>query len=276
MISEGAVLSYRSILVNFDIDASPIPIMKLATDLARRFDARLIGVSAADVPPPVVTVDGMVFDGELIVAEREAIEKRLAELEGEVRRLAGGQVEIKWCGAVDNPTRLVLEQARSADLLVTGTHRKNGLRSVDAASLTLGAGRPVMMVADDAEHVLGKTVLVAWKDTREARRAVADALPLLAIANEVLVATIVVEADDAVRSSLLDVVDFLKHHKVAARSEIVRGEEDGELLIDLARSASADVVVSGAYGHARLWEWAFGGMTRTLLDQGGIHRLMSY
>jgi nucleotide-binding universal stress UspA family protein len=269
-------VSYRSILVNVDIDAFPTSIVKLAIDLARKFDARLIGVSAADVSPPVVSPDGTVFDGELLLAEREAIERRLGELQLEFHRLVGGSAEIKWRGAVGNPTRFVAEQARAADLVVTSAHRHNGLRSADTASVTLGAGRPVLVAADNAEHLLAKTVLVAWKDTREARRAVADALPLLVTANEVVVATIDAAADTAVQSSLDDVLTFLKHHKIAARGEVITGPQDAELLLDFARSTRADLIVSGAYGHSRLREWAFGGVTRTLLDRSDIHRLMSY
>jgi nucleotide-binding universal stress UspA family protein len=273
---EESAVSYRSILVNIDIDAVPTPIVKLATDLARRFDARLIGVSAADVPPPIVSPDGMVFDGELLVSEREGIKKRLAELQLQFHRLVAGSVEIKWHGMVGNPTRLVVEQARAADLVVTSARRHNGVRSADTASVTLEAGRPVLVVADNSEYVLAKTVLIAWKDTREARRAVADALPLLATANEVVVATINAEADTAIRSSLDDVLAFLKHHKITARGEVISGPQNGQPLLDLARSAHADLIVAGAYGHSRLREWAFGGVTRTLLDKNDINRLMSY
>src|SRR5262249_19771682 len=117
--AEGcAPVSYRSILVNIDIDASPSPIMKLAVDLARKFGARLIGVCAADVTPPVVSPDGMVFDSELLLAERDDIEKRLAELQLQFHRVVGGSVEIKWRGAVGNSTHFVVEQARAVDLVV--------------------------------------------------------------------------------------------------------------------------------------------------------------
>jgi len=66
---EGPAVSYKSILVNIDIDAFPNSTTKLAIDLARQFDARLIGVCAAEVPPPVVSPDGMILDVELLEAE---------------------------------------------------------------------------------------------------------------------------------------------------------------------------------------------------------------
>ena len=119
-------------------------------------------------------------------------------------------------------------------------------------------------------------MLVAWKDTREARRAVADALPFLSKADEVVVVTIDGNPDDGVRDSLADVAVSLEHHGILARTEILKGEENGEQLLAFARSIHTDLVVSGAYGHSRLREWAFGGMTRTLVRESGINRLMSY
>ena len=89
--------------LNLNIDAFPSAIVKLAIDLARRFDARIIGVSAADVPPPAVTVDGMVFDGETLQLERQQIEKRLQELRLEFEKLVGAAVEMEWRGAVTAP-----------------------------------------------------------------------------------------------------------------------------------------------------------------------------
>ena len=143
-------------------------------------------------------------------------------------------------------------------------------------ALTLAAGRPVLVVASNVEHVLAATVLVAWKDTREARRAVADALPFLTKANEVVVAIVDNDPDTFIRESVADVAAFLGHHGVKAREEVVAGDSDGGRLITFARSIQADLIVSGAYGHSRLREWVFGGVTRTLLDESGINRFISY
>ncbi|TIX34673.1 MAG: universal stress protein, partial [Mesorhizobium sp.] len=86
---------------------------------------------------------------------------------------------------------------RAADLIVTGGDKgENVYRTVDIGSLVLGTGRPVLAAASHIEHVMANTVLVAWKDTREARRALTDALPFLAKANDVVIATIDSERDD--------------------------------------------------------------------------------
>ncbi|WP_352464060.1 MULTISPECIES: universal stress protein [unclassified Mesorhizobium] len=157
-----------------------------------------------------------------------------------------------------------------------GDKGENVYRTVDIGSLVLGTGRPVLAAASHIEHVMANTVLVAWKDTREARRALTDALPFLAKANDVVIATIDSERDDGIRDSLADVAVFLEHHGIMARTEFIRGDADGEHLLAFASSINADLIVSGAYGHSRLREWAFGGVTRTLIEESSINRLMSY
>jgi len=270
-------MSYKSIIVNLAIDIPPAPIVKVGIELAEQFGARLIGLAAADVPPLVATGDGMVYEGEIMQIQRTEIEKRLAELRAEFERLVPTSISSEWGQAVVSPTRFLSVSARAADLIVTGGgDGENVYRAVDVGSLALGTGRPVLVAATNVEHVMAKTVLVAWKDTREARRAIADALPFLAKANEVVVATIDAERGESIRDSLADVAVFLEYHGIKARTELIAGEADGDRLIGFARSIHADLIVSGAYGHSRLREWAFGGVTRTLIEDNGINRFMSY
>jgi nucleotide-binding universal stress UspA family protein len=269
-------MAYKSIIVNLDIDGQSTGIVKLAVELAKRFGARLIGAAAADVPPPVVSADGMVFDGEVMQLQRDDIEKRLKLLHAEFEATAAGSVKTEWRSAVYNPTRFFLDSSRAADLILTGSGGNNIHRAVDIGGLALGAGRPVLVAASDVEHMPAKTVLVAWKDAREARRAVSDALPFLVGANDVVVATVDSRPDKYIRDSAADVAAYLKCHGVSAESEVLTDNKDGDRLVEFARSIRADLVVSGAYGHSRLREWAFGGVTRTLLDESGINRFMSY
>ncbi|UVC17944.1 universal stress protein [Mesorhizobium onobrychidis] len=270
-------MSYKSIILNLGVDAPAAPIVKLGVELAERFGAHLIGLAAADVPPLVATGDGMVYEGEIMQIQRTEIEKRLAELRAEFERLVPASISSEWGQEVCSPTRFLSVSARAADLIVTsGEEGENVYRTVDIGSLALGTGRPVLITASNVEHIMAKTVLVAWKDTREARRALTDALPFLAKATEVVIVTIDSDRDDSIRDSLADVAVFLEHHGITARTELIRGEADGDRLLTFARSIHADLIVSGAYGHSRLREWAFGGVTRTLIEESSINRLMSY
>jgi nucleotide-binding universal stress UspA family protein len=107
--------------------------------------------------------------------------------------------------------------------------------------------------------------MIAWKDTAEARRAIAAALPLLKRAKDVQIVEIVDndgEKRDAARH-VADVAAWLQQHgiKAAATTELSAGNAGSHLDL-LAAQNRADVVIAGAYGHSRLREWAFGGVTR--------------
>jgi nucleotide-binding universal stress UspA family protein len=272
-------MTYKSILVNLDIDGQCAPLIKLAVDLAKRFDARLIGLSAADVPPPFVASEGMAFDGEIMVRQQQNIEHRLQELREEFERLAGTSINVEWRGTVSNPTRQLINYARAADLILTaspeGASASNAHRSVDLGSLVLQAGRPILVASTGQERFLANKVVVAWKETREARRAVVDAIPFLQMAKDVRLITIDSDATDETWNSLTDVVAFLSHHGIKAGADVFPEKADVQTIADLAKAMYADLIISGAYGHSRLREWVFGGATRSLLENDGLNRLMS-
>lgn len=267
-------MTYKTVLVNIDLEAADsAALVRYAADFARTFGARLIGVAAADIAPPMVTMEGMVIDGELMTRQREDIEARLADAEAAFRKQAGEGLELDWRGDIDNPTRYLSEAARMADVIVTASADSG--RSIDLGTLLLDAGRPVLVAADGAERFDVGTVLVAWKDAREARRALLDAVPLLVAAKEVVVATVDREGDALVEESLADVAAFLKHHGANARTELLTDSDDAGRLLDLADTVGASVIVSGAYGHSRLRQWIFGGVTHSLLGERGLSRFMA-
>ncbi|MFN3546681.1 MAG: universal stress protein [Mesorhizobium sp.] len=272
-------MSYRSILVQIDIDGATEPRIRFAKEIARRFDAALSGFCAAQPHPAVAPMDGAIVAGELIRRETEEIQARLDEIGSAFAEMAGAGAA--FTGLVGEPTRCLTELARRADLIVTGPRDEDrgwdGYRAVDLGSLILSAGRPILVATRSQAALKGDRVLVAWKDAREARRAVVDALPFLKTAHEVLVAT--VEEDDRphARESLADVVAFLANHGVTARSECLMpaDEEFGDTISTAAFEMGADLIVSGGYGHSRLREWAFGGVTRRLIEASSTNRLFS-
>jgi len=271
-------MSYKSILVHFDIDRPVEPLAKAAAGLARRFGARLIGFSAAAVPPPVALPEGIAYDGSLWAVEQSEIEKRFAALKEEFASIVGGG-NGEWRQSVSDPTRTLATTARVADLVLlaapSATAGRDVYRAADAGSLVLQAGRPILVVAEGASEVALKKVVIAWKDTREARRAVADAAPILAAADEVVVASVDREPDQWLRESVADVAAFAAAHGAKVKTEVIRSRDDVIGLAEFISGARPDVVVSGAYGHSRLREWAFGGVTRSLLGDGSISRLMA-
>lgn len=274
-------MSYKSILLNLNIDGPIEPITRIGVDLAKRFDARLIGFCAADAPLPVTMApEGAAIAAEIWEQSRNEIRRRLAGLNGEFDGLVAGAVRTDWHGEIENPDHAVARRARTADIVVTsasqGASTGDSYRAVDPGSLVLRAGRPVLVAAQGAMDLPARRIVVSWKDTREARRAVADALPLMAMADEVTIVAVDRNPDDWIRDSVKDVASFLAAHGIKARTEIIKTTDDeSNRLVDFFASVNAELIVSGAYGHSRLREWVFGGVTRSLLDEVWLNRLMS-
>lgn len=272
-------MSYKSILVNLDIDGPIGPLLKLAVDLAGRFNARLIGFAAADAPLPIAVPDSGAVAIDIWEKQRKDIENRFSAMRTEMEKLAANSIRTDWRDMLDSPTRALAKISRVADLIVTrsarGASTGDIYRAVDPGSAVLQTGRPVLVVADGVERLSAKKIVIAWKDTREARRAVADAMPLLSLAEDVIIVTVDREPDDALKESVKDTASFLAEHGIRARTEIIAAKDEGEKLIDFVMSVGADLIVSGAYGHSRVREWALGGVTRSLLDQTRISRLMA-
>lgn len=272
---------FNTIMVQLDSGSPATPRLNFAMELARGFEADVIAFAAEEIAIVVPTGEASVIAAELTNQHRQEVEERLRMLKEEFLSIAGGRKHISWRGEVGNPTRLLATHARAADLLVVGGPAADGEsdphKSVNPGELILSAGRPVLLASDDLAPLKAERVLVAWKDAREARRAVADALPFLMKAKDVLVATIAEGDQKAARESAADVVRFATRHGAKARSDVlgIGGGDNEVALVEMAREFGADLVVAGGYGHSRIREWAFGGVTRSLLSEGGFHRLVS-
>ena len=140
------------------------------------------------------------------------------------------------------------------------------------------AGRPILVVPQAAEAVSLDHVVLAWKDTRETRRAAFDALPLMTRAKHVTVVQLAAETELAdAREELADVAQWLESHGIAADTVAVATEAgESRQLNALAKDRGAGLIVAGGYGHSRLREWALGGMTRDLLLNPELCAVLSH
>jgi nucleotide-binding universal stress UspA family protein len=270
----------NAIMVQLDIDSPPDKRLAAALGLARRFDAELLAFAAADYRVHLP------YEGGRAVAEsqrerKEEIATGLRQLREAFLDIAGDGPGTTWIGKIGHPTELLSLHARSADLLMVGTPCQGTIlerdRKVDLGKLVLAAGRPVLVLTHDEDLPRVDKVVIAWKDAREARRAVADALPLLRSAKQVVVAAVIEGQEAATRDSCAEVVRFLMRHGVRAEEMVLPASRmpPAETIAELAKGLGSDTVVSGAYGHSRLREWAFGGVTRSLLHDGSLNRLLS-
>ena len=273
-------MTYATILVHLETDGDSTDRVQYATGLAKEFEAHLIGFAASDVRPIVTTVGGVPIDGEILAQLREENLKRREELKQVFLSIAGDRQNTSWRQFEDRPTRALLINARAADLIVSGTPGGASAEdtdcSVDPGILVCAAGRPVLLVADKVKFRRPQNVVVGWKDTIQARRALSDALPLLRMTANVFVVTINERNSQEAESDLADVLQYLTRHGITARSEVIK--DDGKAVdqfVDVAMREKADLLISGAYGHSRLRELVFGGFTQSLLNEDGFNRLMA-
>lgn len=271
-------MSFDSILVHLEFDGNSEPRLQYATDLAGDLDAFLIGFTAAAVRPIHASELGVLTDD----AYSEALVRRNRERFNDIRRdffkIAGDGHNSGWRDSEDQPTRALVQNARVADLIVAGTPDgaapRDIYRSIDPGDTVCDAGRPVLFVAEDGVYRHPRRALIGWKDTPEARRAVAFALPFLKLADETVVLT-VQEQDSQSGDGPADVVRYLMRHGIEADAKTVSGKGGPAGFVDAMRCEGADLVITGAYGHSRMRERIFGGITRTLLMQKDLNRLMA-
>jgi nucleotide-binding universal stress UspA family protein len=271
-------MSYATIMVHVDVERDSEQRVQLALGLADRFDATLIGVAGL-APEPAFAGGGVVVYGEPSKQHLCKMKGRLEEAGRKFCIQGQGLREVEWRTALELPSELLIREARAADLIIAGPRRGGRADPVDPGVILLRAGRPVLVVPDVIAPLALRRVIVAWKDTRECRRAVRDARPFLQQAREVLLFTAGEdEAQSRAEKHLGDVASYLERHRVIVAEKVwrrARGPAATEIL-HFARDENADLVVAGGYGHSRLGEWIFGGVTHDLLAAGSTCCMLAH
>ena len=279
--------SYRTIVVHLDATKRRAQVLNVALSLAESFDAHLVGLF---VPGPVRVALPAVGEGVSVLREIEEGRRRsalAAEAEREFRATTQrrGSTHTEWRDLPGDPLYAAQLNARYADLVVAGQpdrHSDDVDESVASfpGDLVLSAGRPVLFVPYAGSFPkLGTRVLVAWNASREAARAVQDALPLLERAQRVdVVAFDPQRGADHGEQPGSDIALYLARHgvKVSAAQQRGTGIDIGAQILSRAADMDADLIVMGGYGHARLRQLILGGATRTLLESMTVPVLMSH
>jgi nucleotide-binding universal stress UspA family protein len=279
-------MSYKSILVQLDASDAAQRRLELALRLAKHFDAHQTALLT------LFTQASASFYARSKSAENIAEhDKRSAALSGVLERLfkaetARLKVNGEWLPPTSDANTVAPKQGRLVDLIVAGQRNPNDPDSfVDdqfVENLVLSAGRPVLLVPYVGVFpTVGTRVLVAWDGSREATRAIHDALPFLARAKDTTVVTVNALDGELPASRIpgADVATLLARHGANVMTdeiEGVRGVPIGETLLSRASDLSADLIVMGAYGHARWRELVLGGATRSILRSMTVPVLMSH
>jgi len=216
-------------------------------------------------------------------ADAEAA-KTLDALQAEATARGVELVTHRQAGSLDRLPSLLARDARNTDLAIVGqpspeTGSSDEALLVEAAFME--TGRPALMIPYSGAAVLPpKRVVIAWNASREASRAVHDALPLLRIAEDVVVLVVDPQSiGPAVsRAPGQGVAAHLLQHGVPARVKAVETDRRsvGEFILAQAEAEQADLLAMGGYGHSRFREMLMGGATRHLLERATVPILLSH
>lgn len=275
---------YKTLLVPIDARDRSARSIGIAGQLAGAFAAHVVGLY---VRPPSDFPEFMYAEaGAAALAEvqhklvRELSESAKARFDAGVKSAAIASAE--WRTADGDPADVVALHARYADLVIvnqTDTDASYATHFADA--VLLGLGRPALLIPHAGEFKsLGRDVLVCWNASREAARAVTDALPLLQRAKKVTVMSVDAHPSLTGHGDLpgADISLYLSRHGVKA--EVAQmpsaGVDIGNVILSRAFDLGADLIVMGAYGHARVRELVMGGATRTILASMTVPVFMSH
>ena len=274
-------MTYATLMVHVDVDGELGGRVSVAADLADRFHAHLIGI-AGWAPMSVFPVEEMQTapaPGDMHLLDM----RTLLDAKGKqfCAAVGTGERRVEWRSVLDVPTEAVAREARAADLVIIGNERENPdpFRALDPGSLILKAGRPVLSVPKGLTSFSPRRIAIAWKDVREARRAVRDALPFLEKAESVMIVEVAEERGGEQESRQVeDVAKYLARHRIKIVTVRVRPAEvtAANSLLRLIADENINLLVAGGYGRSRLGEWAFGGVTRDLLTESPICCLFSH
>ncbi len=277
-------MSYKNLCVHVDYRPRCRAGVKLAVELAEHFSAHLTGVFVDPVPmsPELVAISATPLLLEQITQEQEL---RAGEAKAAFDEITSASTARTGWRRASGPMFSALNvHGRYCDLLILN-QEGDGDDSLAlggfADSAVIETGRPVLVVPFiGAVAPLGGKVLVAWNGSREATRAVNDAMPLLMAASEVQVVCIDphITGEDEVSQPGADLCFHLATHGVRAEAHVISGTglDSGNVLLSHAADFGANLIVSGAYGHSRLRELVLGGMTLHLLRHMTVPVLMSH
>lgn len=277
-------MTYRNILVSVDAYGASRLRVAAAIDLARRFNATLSGVFlqadnipafiAGDAFSAITAVESFMEGRKTAIAEAVAPARTLFETAA-----TNAGIPFNWYEINGDDAETLTACARRHDLTILPPELPvAGIdQPLQAAHVAMGAGGPVLILPEIGYAPnFGANILVAWKETREAARAVRDAFPFLAAAKSVTFLTVDSDAEpnfDAMQQFNLAAHGCSHAQRVADRNE---DRDVGDAIRLRTGMVGADMLVLGLYGHSRLQELLLGGVSRGLMKDVPMPILVSH
>jgi len=279
-------MTYRNIFVHVDSSVGAKARVAAASSLAARFKCPLTaGFAYSSKLPRYVVADAItpISEGVLdayLAEQAQAIAKASgAAKDVFMASLADKTIQTRWLDVDVETDDQMLATAKRHDLVILPSEFKPSFSDhvITAEAVGMASGGPVIVLKHGGFPVpFGKKILIAWKETREAMRAVRDAWPFLETAEEIHFLRVSKDASSELDASMLRL--FQDHGCPAPQLHVDRN--DGAPVEDLIRlhagRTGADLIILGLYGHSRVRELVMGGVSRGLLADPPVALFMSH
>jgi nucleotide-binding universal stress UspA family protein len=271
-------MTFKTLLVHVEPEWGSAEALDTAVHLSRLLGAHIVGVAAEAFEPP----GSAYMEGELVQDLRDQVNLDIATAHTRfMAATAGLEAGATFVAGMNRPDELIAKRARGADLVVarrtpSGSSPTNLCHPGD---LVMETGLPVLIAPHGAGPLVPERVLVAWKDHRACRRALADAMPFLIGAKQVKLVCICAKDDfPDQQAAMHEVARRLERQGVRTDIDVQVGKAASPLrtIETVANAMAADLIVAGAYSHSAVREWLFGGVTQDLLVDCGRHVLFSH
>ncbi|MBF0324613.1 universal stress protein [Magnetospirillum moscoviense] len=284
--------AFKTILVPLDEPSSAPAPLEAAFLLAARFNAHVTALHVRPDPTLMVPLVGEGMSGAMVEEMLGMAERQAGERAGEVRAIYDSvrlghplpeatrpptdSASCVWREMTGREDDIVTRQARLHDLIVMARpidHDSAASNSLN--TVLLDSGKPILLVPSDKRTEIARHVAIAWNGSAEAARAVAYALPLLAVATKVTILTAAEKGAEA--SAGQELADSLAWHGLATNVHTVdAAHHAGPALLDGAHAVGADMLIMGAYTHSRLRQLILGGVTRHVIGHATLPVLLCH
>jgi nucleotide-binding universal stress UspA family protein len=248
-------------------------------------EAHVAAVLVGELPDPAAVGDGLGGGAAIMAEEIEQLYAEMRARQAQLRKAMEQSAlasEVHLClGQAAVVRDRIAVQARHVDATVmTRLHRAAGVRRDVFDTVLMESGRPVMLIPEEWKARRPETVLIAWNASREAARAVADAAVLLEGAKSIVVVTIGARTSPRGHGEApgVDIATHLARHGLPVELHNVADAADdtASAIVAQAKECNADIIVVGGFGHPRVQEAWFGGVTRTLIKSSPLPLFLSH
>jgi nucleotide-binding universal stress UspA family protein len=275
-------MAIKTILLHMAPDENRQNRFAIALDLAKRHGAHLeiaYMTSPASMPAAITgrgASHSFIAESTRIAAEKA--DKILSEM---TEACEGSGIAWNWEVLEGNHNELLAERSHYADLMIVNEHHGVTLEGYVGLhmpeEMLMDSTCPVLVLPKDRRiDTVGKRVMIAWKDTREAARAVRESLGVLKAAEHVFVLTC--DRPHHRFEAGRDILAYLTRHGIDVEpvSDIADKGNVGPIILSYADDVKADLLVMGAYGHSRWREIVFGGVTHHILKNMHVPLLVAH